>query len=88
LRAQVRGAAGIVTDGGIRDSVRLAGMGAPQRHPPLHLRLRPEPRARLGMIEAGAPAASVETFTREHRMRTVEAFQQWRAAQEPERPPG
>jgi regulator of RNase E activity RraA len=36
LRAQVRGAAGIVTDGAIRDSVALAGLEIPVYHAAVH----------------------------------------------------
>ena len=36
LRAQVRGAAGIVTDGAIRDSVALAGLAIPVYHAAVH----------------------------------------------------
>ena len=36
LRAQVRGAAGVVTDGAIRDSVALAGMEIPVYHAAVH----------------------------------------------------
>ena len=36
LRAQVRGAAGIVTDGAIRDSVALAGLRIPVYHAAVH----------------------------------------------------
>jgi regulator of RNase E activity RraA/2-keto-4-pentenoate hydratase/2-oxohepta-3-ene-1,7-dioic acid hydratase in catechol pathway len=36
LRAQVRGAAGIVTDGGIRDSAALAGLQIPVYHAAVH----------------------------------------------------
>jgi 2-keto-4-pentenoate hydratase/2-oxohepta-3-ene-1,7-dioic acid hydratase in catechol pathway/regulator of RNase E activity RraA len=36
LRAQARGAAGIVTDGAIRDSTRLAGLAIPTYHAAVH----------------------------------------------------